>query len=165
MVEEQSIEDSGERAELVKEGCTMALYVAICLLAAFAALPEHSDRRHTIPITWGVTIGLALAHWFAFRVSARLVGKGHVRRSDVASGVAQIAGAAGVAVLASVPAVLPSALEFDVVIYVLATFIGCIGYVVARSSGAGRTRAVLYALLVLIVALAVAAAKNLLAGH
>lgn len=143
----------------------MALYVAICLLAAFAAIPEHSGSLHTIPITWGVTIGLALAHWFAFRVSSRLVGKGSVRRSDVAAGGAQLVGAAVVAVLASVPALLPSAVEFDVVIYTLAAFIGCIGYVVARSSGAGRTRAVLYALLVLAVAVAVATVKNLLAGH
>jgi hypothetical protein len=28
-------------------------------------------------IIWGVTIGLAAAHWFAFRVSARLVGRKH----------------------------------------------------------------------------------------
>jgi hypothetical protein len=38
----------------------MALYVAICLLAAFAALPETGVHAHVIGIIWGVTIGLAL---------------------------------------------------------------------------------------------------------
>lgn len=161
------VEDAEEeRAELVKEGCTMALYVAVCLLAAFAAIPEHDDRAHTIPITWGVTIGLALAHWFAFRVSARLVGDGRVRQTDVAVGVAQLAGAACVAVLASVPALLaPSSVELDVVTYVLAAFIAVTGYVVARSSGAGAACAVVYAVVVLVVAVAIAAIKNTLAGH
>jgi len=63
----------------------MALYVAICLLAAFAALPETDVHAHVMAIIWGVTIGLAVAHWFAFRVSARMVGAGCVRPHDVES--------------------------------------------------------------------------------
>ena len=51
----------------------MALYVAICPLAAFAPLPETDVHAHVMAIIWGVTIGLAVAHWFAFRVSARMV--------------------------------------------------------------------------------------------
>jgi hypothetical protein len=77
----------------------MALYVAICLLAAFAALPETGAHAHAMGIIWGVTIGLAVAHWFAFRVSARLVGAGSIRPNDMASAGAQLAGAAGVALL------------------------------------------------------------------
>jgi hypothetical protein len=62
--------------ELRKEAYTMALYVAICLLAAFTALPGTSTHAHLTRIIWGATVGLAVAHWFAFRVSARLVGAG-----------------------------------------------------------------------------------------
>jgi hypothetical protein len=73
----------------------MALYVAICLLAAFAALPETDAHARVIGIIWGVTVGLALAHWFAFRVSARMVGVGSVRPHDVESAGVQLVGAAG----------------------------------------------------------------------
>ena len=61
-----------------KEGFTMALYVSVCLLAALTGLPDDADR-HTLDvlgIVWGTTIGLALAHLFAFRLSARLVESG-----------------------------------------------------------------------------------------
>ena len=82
----------------------MALYVAICLLAALIALPDtDAQHAHALQIIWRATVGLALAHWFAFRVSARPVGSGSVRPHDVESAGAQLAGAAGVALLASIP--------------------------------------------------------------
>ena len=144
----------------------MALYVAICLLAAFAALPEASAHTHVIAIIWGVTIGLAVAHWFAFRVSARMVGAGSVRPHDVESAGAQLAGAAGVALLASVPVlVFPQSGVLQLVELVLAAFIALVGFTVARGGGATRARALVYGLLVLVVAVAIALVKNSLAGH
>jgi len=80
----------------------MALYVAICLLAALIALPERAvEHTSVLGVIWGITLGLAIAHWFAFRVSARLLGAGAVRQSDLESAGAQLLGAAGVAVLAA----------------------------------------------------------------
>ena|GEM_PF-986638 len=149
--------------ELVREACTMALYVAVCLLAAFAALP---GRGHVLPIVWGVTVGLALAHWFAFRVSARLVGVGAVSRADVVSGAAQLAGAVAVAVLATVPVlVLPHSVELLADTLVLAAFIGVFGYAVARGGGSSRIRALVYAVIVLACAVAIALLKHALGGH
>ena len=57
-------ESSGRQhvVELRKEASTMALYVAICLLAAFAAVPESGVHAQAIGIIWGVTVGLAVAH-------------------------------------------------------------------------------------------------------
>lgn len=56
----------------------MALYVAVCLLAALIALPDRgAGHAPAFGVIWGVTVGLALAHWFAFRVSARLGLAGH----------------------------------------------------------------------------------------
>jgi hypothetical protein len=151
--------------ELRKEAYTMALYVAICLLAAFAALPETGVHAHVIGIIWGVTVGLALAHWLAFRVSARMVGAGRVRPHDVESAGAQLAGAAGVALLASVPVILfPKSVELELVELLLAAFIALVGFAVARG-GATLARALVYALLVLVVAVAIALVKNALAGH
>ena len=81
--------ESGEHLlELRKEAFTMALYVAICLLAALIALPERAvEHTSVLGVIWGIMLGLAIAHWFAFRVSARLVGAGAVRQSDVESAV------------------------------------------------------------------------------
>ena len=63
------------RLELGKEALTMALYVAICLMAAFIAIPDSAiEDTNEMALIWGITLGLALAHWFAFRVSARMVG-------------------------------------------------------------------------------------------
>jgi hypothetical protein len=152
--------------ELRKEAYTMALYVAICLLAAFTALPDSATETEAIPLIWGVTVGLAVAHWFAFRVSARLVASGRLAHHDVELAGAQLMGAAGVALLASVPVVvLPAAAELEGVALLLAAFIALVGYAVAREGGATRGRAVLHALTVLVVAVAIAELKYRLAAH
>jgi hypothetical protein len=149
MTDAPAAESSGRHEQVVelrKEACTMALYVAVCLLAAFAALPETGAHARAIGIIWGVTLGLAIAHWFAFRVSARLVGAGSVRPHDVKSGGAQLLGAAGVALLASVPVVLfPESVELELVELLLAAFIALVGFAVARGGGATRARALAYA--------------------
>lgn len=53
-----------DEVELRKEACTMALYVAICLLAALSAVSEHgdTDELDAFKIVWGTTVGLAVAH-------------------------------------------------------------------------------------------------------
>ena len=168
MSDAAAVEASGRHEqvdELRKEALTMALYVAICLLAATTALPaSEATHAKVIPLIWGVTVGLAVAHWFAFRVSARLVGAGRVRAHDVESAGAQLAGAAAVAVLASVPvAVLPASAELEAAELLLAAFIALVGYVVARGGRARRSRALLYAASVL--AVAIAELKNRIAGH
>lgn len=115
MTDEPSVDAASpheEAVELRKEACTTALYVAICLLAALLAVPEDVVRTRVTGIIWGVTVGLAAAHWFAFRVSARLVGAGTIRSPDVRLAGAQLLGAVVVAVLASVPVVLlPQSME------------------------------------------------------
>ena len=72
----------------------MALYVAVCLLAALIALGEDADHGHVraFGLVWGTTLGLALAHAFAFRVSARLASGGQFGRSDAQIVLAQLAG-------------------------------------------------------------------------
>ncbi|MGZ6617391.1 MAG: hypothetical protein ACXVFQ_23580 [Solirubrobacteraceae bacterium] len=153
--------------ELRKEAYTMGLYVAICLLGALIALPtDQEDEAQVIAIVWGVTVGLAFAHWFAFRVSATLVSDGRVRRHDLNAATAQLAGAAVVALLASIPVLLtPKSAELESAELTLAAFIGLVGYAVARSGGASRVRSIVYAAIVLTAAVAIAIIKNALAGH
>ena len=154
--------------ELRREAFTMALYVAICLLAALSAVTDHTaeSERNVFKLVWGTTVGLALAHWFAFRVSAKLVASGTARRHDALAAGVQLGGAAAVGLLATVPMlVLPESLQLDVVRDVLALFIAVVGFAVARSGGVGRGRSMLYGASILIVATIVAGVKNSLVGH
>ncbi len=153
--------------ELRREAFTMALYVAICLLAALTAIPDDDHSAVSVlALIWGTTIGLALAHWFAFRLSARLVGAGEYGLHDAESAAAQFTGAFAVALLSTVPVLIfPSSSELDAVRLVEAGFIALVGFAVARSSGAGMVRSLVYGGAMLTAATAVAAVKNALVGH
>jgi hypothetical protein len=152
---------------LRKEGWTMALYVAICLIAALSVLQNvNAVPGHVLGLVWGTTVGLALAHVFAFRIAGRLVHKGNLPRTDRIVSVIQLAGAAAVAVIVSVPVLFaPTVVELTWARYTCAGIIGMVGYLVARGAERGRLRAVLFGLAVLLAAVAVAALKHALAGH
>jgi hypothetical protein len=159
---------SSHAVDVRREGYTMALYVSVCLLAALSAIGERADAGHldVFKIVWGTTLGLALAHWFAFRLSSRLVAAGRLGHHEKRVMAAQFAGALVVALLATVPVVLlPATAELDVVRLVLAAFVASVGYAVARHSGASIGRSLVYAAAILVVAGAVAVAKNQLSGH
>jgi hypothetical protein len=139
--------------ELRKEALTMALYLAICLLAALVVASESTAEEHVFEIVWGTTVGLALAHWFAFRVSARMVAAGTIRRQDALLAMAQLLGAAADALLATVPVLIfPASVELDVVEFALACFIALVGYALARSAGARRRRSIAYGASLLVAA-------------
>jgi len=114
----------------------MALYVAVCLLAALTAADEGAEHGHVrvLGLVWGVSIGLALAHVFAFRVSARLVAAGRIEAHDA-------------------------------VRWVLALWIALVGYLVAHQSGASRSHSVLYGIATLVLAGTIALVNNVLSGH
>ena len=62
----------GSAKHLRHEAITMALYVATCLLAALAALTNAVLTRGVVfELIWTTTIGLAIAHLFAFLVAGR----------------------------------------------------------------------------------------------
>ena len=153
--------------EVRKEALTMALYVAICLMASLIAIPESAEAHTNVfGLIWGITLGLAIVHWFAFRVSARMVGAGKIRSSDVELAGAQLLGAAGVALVVSVGVFLvPDSVEFACAEFLLAALVSLDGFAVARGAGASLLRAVVYALAVLVCAVAIAVLKNELAGH
>jgi hypothetical protein len=145
----------------------MALYVAICLIAALTALETVTAvPGHILGLVWGTTVGLALAHVFAFRIAGRLVHDGDLPRADRIVSVVQLASAAAVAVVVSVPVLLaPTESELDWARYTCAAIIGVVGYLVARGADRSRIRAVLFGLGVLAAAILLAALKHALAGH
>jgi hypothetical protein len=161
-------EDHGAaRDQLRKEAWTMALYVAVCLIAGLTALESVvAVPGRVLGLVWGTTVGLALAHVFAFRIAGRLVHDGRLPKSDQIAGAVQVGGATAVAVLVSLPVLIaPPASELDWARYTCAGIIGVVGYEVARGAERGRVRAALFGLGVLAVALVIAALKHRLASH
>jgi hypothetical protein len=150
---------------LRKEGWTMALYVAICLIAALTALETVTAvPGHILGLVWGTTVGLALAHVFAFRIAGRLVHDGELPKADRIVSMVQLASAAAVAVVVSL-LLAPTVSELDWARYTCAGIIGVVGYLTARGAARGQIRAVLFGLGVLVVAVAIAALKHARAGH
>lgn len=144
----------------------MAFYVGICLIAALVAIDDEQDHVPTLAIVWGTTLGLALAHLFAFRLASRLVGSGQVATHERSLALAQLSGAAAVAILASVPVILfDTSVELDATRLVLVGLIGLAAYAIGRAHGATRFRSVLFMTGVLVLGLAVAVLKNYLVGH
>lgn len=160
--------DLGEgRLERFREAMTMAFYVTICLEAALAAIRHSGDESHvrTLSLIWGTTIGLAFAHWFAFRLGARMANPHHPSPHDGGLLAAQMVGAASVALLATIPVLLfPGAVELKVVRWELAVLLGLAAFWIARTAGSTWLRSVGYALSVMGLAVVVVAVKSRL-GH
>jgi hypothetical protein len=160
------------RAELVRETSVMVLYLSVVLLAALAVLPsgynelDRDDGPHVIAIVWGTTVGLALAHWFAFRLATSALGGGVPSRHDVSLGIAQVLGAAVVAAATTIVVVLvPARSDVVAAAFVPAGFIGASGYGVARAAGRSTWRSVVAGAVVLVLGVAVAGVKAWLGGH
>jgi hypothetical protein len=149
--------------DFVPEGFTPpdGLIAALTALANVTAVPGH-----IMGLVWGTTVGLAVAHVFAFRIAGRLVHDGVLPRADRIVSVVQLVGAAAVAVIVSVPVLLaPTINEITWARYTCAAIIGVAGYLVARGADRGRVRSVLFGLAVLGAAFAIAGLKHALAGH
>jgi hypothetical protein len=147
--------DEITRRELAREAVTMALYVAITLLAALIAIPSDDvpGTLHTAARIWGGAAGLALAHWLAFDVGARLFQTAHLDRLHRWGGPAALVAALAVAVVTTIPLlVAPEDIASETAICVLASILGLAGFAVGRRSGAGLVRALIGAGILLVIA-------------
>lgn len=156
----------GEYFEVARETSTMALYLSIVLLAELSAWPvEVGSSSIVISAIWGTTIGLALAHWFAFSVSTRLLWGGHEHRLDRLAALGQLAAAVVIALLASLPFIFGSGeAAFTMAGAILAVLIGIAGVRIARAGGASMVRSIVFAVVVLLIASVVVGVKAAL-GH
>ena len=139
----------------------MALYVAICLIAALSLVDTGAlDRGQIFELVWGTTIGLATVHYFSFRVAGRMVTTEELVERAGSVAAAQLSGAAIVACAVTVALVVtPTQSEVTVAKFVVAALIGLMGYLVARASTSSAWRAALFGLFVLVLAVIVAAVK------
>lgn len=151
----------------MREAVTMALYVCLVLAAEFVAAGEHVEDKHTaVGVIWGTAVGLALAHVFAFHLSARLFAGGRVSPATRVAAWAQMAAAAAVALIVTLPFLVFSlGPALDASGFILAALIGITAYIASRESGAGRTRSVVDGLVVLLVAMTVVSLKVALSGQ
>ena len=148
--------------ELRRDALSMALYVALGLLGALSLFDRSlsgTDVR-IVETIWGITVGLMLAHVFAFVVAAHVAGQGSLRRHDGEAAVAHLLGGIAVAVVATAAAlVVRDEGALRAVRLVLVVFIGTVGYLVRRSNGASRKGAVLFGFVTVVVALIIANIK------
>ena len=128
------------------EALTMALYLAIVLLAESVALQAYSaDSAEIVATSWGTALGLVLAHLFAFTLSTRLVSGGHVGAAAWRSGGAQLAAAVTVALVATLPFLfVAESIALNISGSLLAILIGATGFESARARGARVSRALLF---------------------
>jgi hypothetical protein len=160
----RELERTDEQRHLVREALTMALYVSITLLAAETVTKAPSDPRAE-EVIWATTVGLALAHWCAFILASRLVGPIRDEVPLARQLMAELVGAAGVGVVATIVVVLlPRQVQWQVARYTIAACVGLVAYGQLRMLGASRARAFRVAITALAVAEAVAALKRIL-GH
>jgi hypothetical protein len=164
-----------DRAEVLREGLTMILYVSVVEIAELAALPESHFAHgrvsgavggQLLAVIWGTAVGLAIAHWFAFRMAAAAFRGDSLTGQDTRIGLVQVAGAVLVAAVSSLPVVLLSdvrAQEFTG--DVPALIIGAAGYLIARETGKSRFASTFYGLTALAVGILVAVVKSVLAAH
>lgn len=148
-----------------REAFTMALYTSLTLLGALTVTGRNQSDVNVFAIVWGTTVGLALAHWFAFSFAVRLV--------DPASEKAQldrhlavvVAAAAAIAALVSIPVVvLPDDVDRPAARLAAAACIGLASFAQSRSFGVSTGRAARIGVVALVLGLAVAGLKHAL-GH
>jgi hypothetical protein len=166
---------SPEHAEIIREAVTMVLYVSVVEIAELAALPaEHVAGGHVdgpvgaelLAIIWGTAIGLAIAHWFAFRLAGRAFRGDRVTGLDTKVGLAQVGAAIFVALVSSLPVLLLNDVRAQIFTgWIPAVLIGSVGYLIARETGRSRMAAAAFGITALALGLLVAAVKSTLAGH
>jgi hypothetical protein len=145
----------------------MVLYVCVVLAAEFVAGGHDvQSERFAVEVIWGTAVGLALAHVFAFNLAAKLLIGGHLSPEVRAAAWAQLAAAAIVAFVVTIPFILftlDRALRVSA--FLVTGLIGVAAYAASRGSGAGRTRSLVDGLIALAIAVVVVSIKVALSTH
>lgn len=150
---------------VIRESITMGLYITISLLGVLTVQSPGGATAAVLTVIWGTTVGLALAHWLAFHLTARLFAAAELPSHDRSTMAGQALAAIAAAALASVPILLQGGDGLALSRTVLAGLVGLFAFGAARRHGGGMGRALLYGFVVMLIATAVALSKYLLTGH
>ncbi len=147
---------------LRREADMMGFYVSIALLAALTTGNDHQahSQLDVLGVVWGTTIGLALAHWFAIVVSARLVRDPDLHHTPMEVLASQMGMGVAIAIASTTAVlILPEDLERLGARVTAALFIAVIVQVESIAGGSTLRRAVSLGVLALVVALTIATFK------
>jgi hypothetical protein len=142
-----------------REVTVVAFYVSVTLAAELAAASSGDSKALLVASLWGTAIGLALAHWYAQTITAA-IGRGAFHKGDAVEGLREVGAAAAVALVLTLPFILfatPTALVLSRWGVVIGTSL--IALALARSAGAGWTRALTEAAIVFVIGVAVIETK------
>ena len=128
---------------LRREADMMAFYLGLTLLVALNVTHDEDPPplRELLLIIWGTTVGLALAHWFAFTLAALLVRDPQLAHPPGEVVASQVVMAVALALVASVVvAVAPTSAQVPTARIAVACFIGVLVTTESRSSGRALAR-------------------------
>ena len=149
--------------EFVREAITMALYVALSLLAVMVAVPHEQLAGVGSPalVVALTSLGLILAHVVAFRISSQFVHYGLLTPEAVRLIGAQLGGGLLVTIVACVPLILLEGVRaLQVAEIALLLVITGVAYAASRRSGTSHVRSVVHAVGVVVVVAVVLILKN-----
>ena len=142
-----------------REVTTVAFYVSVTLAAELAAASSDDSKAILVAALWGTAVGLALAHWYAQTITAAIA-RGAFHKTDAVEGLREIGAAVGVALALSLPFMVfetPTALVVSRWSVVIGSSL--IALALARTAGAGWTRAFVEAGIVFVIGVAVIETK------
>ena len=159
--------DDRDSLHQLVEASTMALYVAIAMLAALAVVdPTRFDQGEVIGLLWGTALGLAVAHYVAFRLASRLARGRPLTTRDAEIAGLQVAGALTVPAVCTLTVLLAGDHSaVDVAIWTVGIGLGLVGFLAGRANGANLVRSAVLGGVVLGIGAVTAAAKVALGGH
>jgi len=145
----------------LSEAVTMALYVCIVLTTELAVLSERADaERVALTLLWASTIGLTLAHVFAFHLAEKLFAGGRLDAEARLAIALQVAAAVIIAAALSIPIlVLELSAALTVAAWMAAGLVGITAVTIARLRGRTHVQTALAGALTLAVAAGVVALK------
>lgn len=147
----------------VRDALELGVYLCVVLIALIISLEQTLDEGGEVFLIWGTSLGLTLAHIFAFRLASTYqlgVSFSSGWRSIWAMAVAALA----VGVTATTPYVakLDLAKPSTVSTWLLMLIVGIVAYLAAQSRGWPLIGRLAYALLILVVAASVSLTKYML---
>src|SRR3954451_23117599 len=148
---------------LRREADMMAFYLAITLLVALSVTRDSAPppMPELLLIIWGTTLGLAVAPWFAFGLSAYLVEDPGLHHSPGEMLFSQLVMAVALAVVASIAVLVVPLVQEELASgrVAVAVFVGALVVVESRARGHRLPRALALGAVALGLAIAVTVVK------
>ncbi|NCD21089.1 MAG: hypothetical protein EOL89_14125, partial [Actinobacteria bacterium] len=150
---------TNERAVLLREFVTSALYLSLALWATALLIPADvlPSKWILVAEVFGIAVALLLMHWLAFSLAVQLVDRAELDAMLYKEGGAQLAGGLAVAAIAALPFIILDRMNIALTaaLWMLAAIPALTGYAIARQRGSSQVRSTGVAAVVAAAAFAV----------